>query len=39
MAVFLFAAVSWVLSARKWFNGPVKTIEEEGTVAYNNKDM
>ncbi|KAI0677734.1 amino acid transporter [Trametes maxima] len=40
MAVFVFAAISWVVSARKWFKGPVKTIlEEEGasTGAYDEK--
>ncbi|KAL4062497.1 amino acid/polyamine transporter I [Scleroderma yunnanense] len=28
MGVFAFASLSWVLSARKWFNGPIKTIDE-----------
>ncbi|KAJ7600377.1 APC amino acid permease [Mycena floridula] len=27
-AVFLFATGSWVLSAHKWFHGPVKNIDE-----------
>jgi len=27
MAVFIFASASWVLSARKWFIGPVRTID------------
>ncbi|KAF7317740.1 hypothetical protein MKEN_00861800 [Mycena kentingensis (nom. inval.)] len=27
--VFLFASLSWVLSARKWFHGPVRTVEEQ----------
>lgn len=26
MAVFLFASISWVISARHWFHGPVSTI-------------
>ncbi|KAK7470773.1 hypothetical protein VKT23_002191 [Stygiomarasmius scandens] len=26
-AVFLFASLSWVLSARKWFHGPIKNVE------------
>ena len=26
MAVFIFASVSWVISAHKWFIGPIKTI-------------
>jgi amino acid transporter len=28
MAVFIFATVSWVVSAHKWFKGPVRTIDE-----------
>jgi hypothetical protein len=27
-AVFLFAALSWMFSARHWFTGPVKTVED-----------
>ena len=29
MTVFLFASLSWTLSARKWFKGPVRTIKED----------
>jgi len=29
MAVFIFASISWIFSARKWFKGPVKTIDED----------
>ncbi|EKM56083.1 uncharacterized protein PHACADRAFT_257146 [Phanerochaete carnosa HHB-10118-sp] len=28
MSVFIFASVSWIVSARKWFIGPVTTVEE-----------
>jgi hypothetical protein len=28
MAVFIFATVSWNISAHKWFIGPVKTIDD-----------
>ncbi|PPQ68386.1 hypothetical protein CVT25_007924 [Psilocybe cyanescens] len=28
MGVFIFASLSWVLSARKWFTGPVRNIDE-----------
>ena len=28
MGVFIFASLSWVLSARKWFTGPVRTIDD-----------
>ena len=32
MGVLIFAGLSWILSARKWFKGPVRTVEE-GDVA------
>ncbi|KAI0737826.1 amino acid transporter [Daedaleopsis nitida] len=28
MSVFVFASVSWIFSARKWFKGPVRTVED-----------
>jgi hypothetical protein len=28
-AVFAFASVSWMVSARKWFHGPIKTSDNE----------
>jgi hypothetical protein len=28
LGVFIFASASWVLSARKWFIGPVRTIDD-----------
>ena len=31
MAVFVFASLSWIVSARKWFKGPVRTVEDGGT--------
>ena len=27
MGVFIFASLSWIFSARKWFIGPVRTID------------
>jgi hypothetical protein len=27
-AVFVFATVSWIVSARKWFHGPVRTVND-----------
>ena len=27
LAVFIFAAVSWTVSARKWFIGPVPNVD------------
>jgi len=35
MAVFIFASVSWIASAHKWFIGPVKTIDES-TISYDD---
>ncbi|KAF8957124.1 amino acid permease-domain-containing protein [Flammula alnicola] len=31
MGVFVFASLTWVLSARKWFIGPVRNIDESST--------
>ena len=31
MAVFIFASVSWVLSARKWFHGPIRTVDGDAS--------
>ncbi|KAI0749049.1 amino acid transporter [Fomes fomentarius] len=28
MAVFVFASLPWIFSARKWFKGPVRTVEQ-----------
>jgi amino acid transporter len=30
-AVFSFASLSWVLSAKRWFHGPIKTVEGSDT--------
>ena len=38
MAVFLFASLSWILSARKWFKGPVRTIEDTAPQTFDEKD-
>lgn len=39
MAVFIFAAVSWVFSAHKWFKGPVRNIDDsqEDKTSYSEK--
>ena len=29
MSVFIYASLSWIISARKWFTGPVRTVTEE----------
>jgi len=33
MGVFIFASLSWVLSARHWFIGPVRTIDETSSAS------
>ncbi|KAH9479261.1 putative amino-acid permease C15C4.04c [Psilocybe cubensis] len=33
MGVFIFASLSWVISARKWFTGPVRNIDESPTMS------
>ena len=38
MGVLIFAGLSWILSARKWFKGPVRTVEEGGVAGvYDEK--
>ncbi|KAI0254804.1 amino acid/polyamine transporter I [Lactifluus subvellereus] len=32
MAVFIYAALSWVVSARKWFKGPVPNLSRESSL-------
>ncbi|KAH9939389.1 amino acid transporter [Epithele typhae] len=36
-AVFVLAGLSWVLSARKWFTGPVRTVEGTGPLETDGK--
>jgi hypothetical protein len=36
MAVFIFASLSWIVSAHKWFIGPVKTINDEVLSGYGD---
>ena len=33
MGVFVFASLSWLLSARHWFIGPVRTIDETSSAS------
>jgi hypothetical protein len=38
MGVFLFASAYWIVSARKWFKGPIKTVElDSETPSYDEK--
>jgi len=32
MAVFIYASLSWIFSARKWFKGPVRNLSEESSL-------
>jgi len=32
MTVFIYASLSWVFSARKWFKGPVRNVSEESSL-------
>ena len=38
MAVFIFASISWVVSARKWFKGPVRTVDDETSSESASED-
>ncbi|KAJ8096330.1 hypothetical protein PM082_011488 [Marasmius tenuissimus] len=38
-AVFIFASLSWVVSARHWFHGPVKTVEENSVGSLEDSEM
>ena len=38
MGVFICSGVYWLVSARKWFTGPVKTVElDSQEVSYDEK--
>ena len=32
MSVFIYASLSWVISARKWFKGPIRNLNEESSL-------
>ncbi|KAF9224127.1 amino acid transporter [Gyrodon lividus] len=38
MGVFVFASISWVVSARKWFHGPIKNIDDV-TSSFDTKEL
>ena len=38
MGVFVFASLSWVFSARKWFRGPVRTVDEHDRSLNQEKE-
>lgn len=35
MGVFFFSALSWIISARKWFHGPVPNISSDDIARAN----
>ncbi|OSX59611.1 hypothetical protein POSPLADRAFT_1059803 [Postia placenta MAD-698-R-SB12] len=37
MAVFVFASVSWMVSARKWFTGPIVNVDDSRTASFDEK--
>jgi len=39
MAVFIFASISWVVSARKWFHGPIKNIDTDKAASFDSKEL
>ena len=39
MGVFIFASLTWVLSARHWFIGPVRTIDEMSSSSSLQEDQ
>ncbi|RPD67500.1 amino acid transporter [Lentinus tigrinus ALCF2SS1-7] len=42
MGVFMFASLSWIFSARKWFKGPVRTIgtsTSDDSIAHDGEEL
>ncbi|CCL99550.1 uncharacterized protein FIBRA_01568 [Fibroporia radiculosa] len=39
MAVFVFASASWILSAHKWFIGPIKNVDDSATTTFEEKQQ
>jgi len=37
MSVFIYAALSWLVSARKWFTGPVRNLSKEPSLEVEEK--
>ncbi|KAK1219603.1 hypothetical protein PQX77_017674 [Marasmius sp. AFHP31] len=38
-AVFIFASISWVVSARHWFHGPVKTVGDNSVGSLEGSEI
>ncbi|KAN0088292.1 Amino acid/polyamine transporter I [Tylopilus felleus] len=39
MGVFIFASVSWVVSAHKWFHGPIINVDTDRTESLDSKQL
>ncbi|KAG6381802.1 amino acid permease-domain-containing protein [Boletus reticuloceps] len=39
MGVFIFASISWVVSAHKWFHGPIKNIDTSRAASFDSKRL
>ncbi|EPQ52993.1 amino acid transporter [Gloeophyllum trabeum ATCC 11539] len=39
MAVFIFAGISWIVSARRWFTGPISNVDMSTTTTYDEKQL
>jgi len=37
MSVFIYASLSWVISARKWFKGPIRNLSDDSSL--DEKDI
>jgi len=39
MAVFIFASASWIISAHKWFTGPIVNVDDSRTTTFDEKQQ
>ena len=37
MAVFIFATASWMISAHKWFTGPLSNLNDSSSTSFEEK--
>ncbi len=38
MGVFVFASLWWIISAHRWFRGPVRTVDEQEPAELEEKE-
>lgn len=38
MGVFIFASASWVMSAHKWFHGPINNVDTSRTASLDDSE-